>query len=247
MRRAPAQNRVLPTGQIVSVPARGAWMGNRGQLHHDDGNRQVTRASHTRTWLICTLDFKSRVLPQWQAGHNTQLFFHDEAVALAAGHRPCAECRRPRFNLYRDLASQALGRQLRAPELDSILHTQRQPGSHVDPDRYWVAPWGLLPTGTFVIGDDGAPELVVDGNLVTFDVATYAYQGARPRPKAGAATVLTPPLTVQVMTLGYRPHISAQAAFARANPTTPAPGRERDASNDVDMSTAAGRPSATGG
>ena len=161
---------------------------------------------------------KSRVLPQWQAGHNTQLFFHDEAVALAAGHRPCAECRRPRFNLFRDLASAALGRQLKAPELDHILHSQRQLGSHVDADRYWFAPCGLLPTGSFVIGTDGAPELVVENNLVRFNAATYTYESARARPTRGHATVLTAPLTVQVMTLGYRPHISAQAGFAVVSP-----------------------------
>jgi hypothetical protein len=224
MTRAPAQNRVLPTGQIVSVPARGSWMGNRGQLHRGSGTRQVARASHSRAWLICTLEYKSRVLPQWQSGHNTQLFFHDEAVALAAGHRPCAECRRPRFTQFRHLAGTALGSEVNAPELDRVLHGQRQPGSHIDPDLYWSAPWGLLPTGAFVIGDDGAPELVLQNHLVTFDAATYAYGTARPRPRNGPATVLTPPLTVQVMVLGYQPHISAQAAFAALNQDSPAPG-----------------------
>ena len=214
----PAQNRVLPTGQIVSVPARGSWMGNRGQLHRNDGTRQVARASDSRAWLICTLEYKSRAMPQWQAGHNTQLFFHDEAVALAAGHRPCAECRRAPFSLYRDLAAKALGRPVKAPELDRVLHDQRQPGSHLDPARYWTAPWGLLPTGTFVIGDDGAPELVLEHHLVTFDAATYTYGPARPRPRRGPATVLTAPLTVQVLTLGYRPHISAQAGFTHPTP-----------------------------
>jgi hypothetical protein len=198
-------------------------MGNRGQLHSGGLTRQVARSCRSRPWLICTLDYKSRVLPQWQAGH-TQLFFHDEAVALAAGHRPCAKCRRPRFNLYRALASEPLRRQLRAPELDDLLHTQRQSGSHSDPARYWFAPWGLLPSGTSVIGDDGAPELVVEGSLVRFNATTYAYEAARPRPTVGAATVLTPALTVQVITLGYRPHISAQAAFALVNSGRPVPG-----------------------
>ena len=76
-------------------------MGNRGRLHEGQGPRDIVRNYRGKMWIICTLSFKGRRLPQWEPGHNTQLFFLDEAVALAAGHRPCAECRRGSYNAYR--------------------------------------------------------------------------------------------------------------------------------------------------
>lgn len=101
---SPAQNRVTPWGDIVSSPLRGAWMGNRGRLHDESGARLVVRQHQTHSWITCVLSFKDRHAPQWDPHHYTPLFFLDEAVALAAGHRPCAECRRADFLAYQDPA-----------------------------------------------------------------------------------------------------------------------------------------------
>ena len=94
----PMRNRVTPTGDIVAIGLRGAWLGNRGILHE---GRTVVRFHRSQLWIVCALEHRDWRLPQWQPNHFTVLFFHDEAVALAAGHRPCALCRRGSYEDYR--------------------------------------------------------------------------------------------------------------------------------------------------
>src|SRR4029450_8987970 len=95
----PRQNRVTPRGEIIATTARGTLMGNRGCLHDDQDH--PLRQYQVRRWLICVLDFKGRRRAPMPPGHYTSLFFLDEATALAAGHRPCAECQRARFDDFR--------------------------------------------------------------------------------------------------------------------------------------------------
>jgi hypothetical protein len=97
----PLQNRVSPRGEIIVSPARGTFMGNRGGVLHNE-RRQIVRPYASRRWITCLLEFKGRRRTVMSPGRYTELFFLDEAVALAAGHRPCAECRRDRFNAFRD-------------------------------------------------------------------------------------------------------------------------------------------------
>ena len=96
---SPHQNRVDPFGRLVADPVRGAWFGNRGCLHDDEG--QIRRFHSGRRWIYCRLEFKGRQRELLQPGRYTELFFLDEATAFAAGHRPCAECLRDRFNEFR--------------------------------------------------------------------------------------------------------------------------------------------------
>lgn len=100
--RAPARNRVTPSGLIVASPGRGAWMGNRGRLHDGAGSREIVRNHQTTAWITCRLQYRGRRAAQWHPRHYTPLFFLDEAVALAAGHRPCALCRRADYRTFRD-------------------------------------------------------------------------------------------------------------------------------------------------
>ncbi|HTJ10817.1 MAG TPA: hypothetical protein VL547_02270, partial [Dinghuibacter sp.] len=93
------QNRVDPYGNIIFTPARGAWMGNRGLLH--DAQQHIRRPFRLKAWIICVLQFKGRHRPVMAPGQYTELFFLDEATALSAGHRPCAECRREDFNRFK--------------------------------------------------------------------------------------------------------------------------------------------------
>ena len=95
----PLQNRVDPHGAIFRSPARGTFMGNRGALHND--RQEIVRPFKVERWIACVLEFKGRQRTVMAPGRYTELFFLDEAVALAAGHRPCAECRRDRFNAFR--------------------------------------------------------------------------------------------------------------------------------------------------
>ena len=96
--RGPERNRVTPLGEIVAIPLRGAWTGNRGILH---SGRQIVRSHASDLWITCALEFRGRYHPdQWLPRHYTFLYFHDEAVSFAAGHRPCAECRYADYRAY---------------------------------------------------------------------------------------------------------------------------------------------------
>ena len=200
-----ARNRVTPTGEIVAVPLRGAWLGNRGILHRD---REVVRFHASALWIICALSFKDWRLPQWRPHHFTVLFFHDEAVALAAGHRPCALCRRAAYNVYRRASAAAQQRPvLSAKDLDQQLHRERiVRGTHRR--RLHPSTWSSLPVGTFVM-TDGEPELVLDDAVVPWSV--HGYGSPRRRPRRGNVEVLTPPSSVAALTAGYRAQIAVDA------------------------------------
>jgi hypothetical protein len=143
---------------------------------------------------------------QWQPHHYTQLFFHDEAVAFAAGHRPCAECRRADFNAYRAAWAAGLGGEPpRAKELDRRLHAERiVRGTHTR--RFHRRPWRELPTGAFVLSADG-PALVRHDAVLPWTIE--GYQAARARPVRGDAEVVTPPATLAVLAAGYPVQLAA--------------------------------------
>jgi hypothetical protein len=205
---APARNRVTPRGDIIAVAGRGAWMGNRGRLHEGQDARDIVRNHQSKAWITCVLEFKNRRAPQWAPNHYTPLFFFDEAVAFAAGHRPCAECRRSDYNAYRQAWREThAGTNSYAQDMDSLLHRERG-------DRSGHSlPWRALPDGAFVITDDG-PAIVVGDHLAVWDEADNAYRPNRhllPRPTAGSAPVLTPPSTVAVLRAGYPVQIDPTA------------------------------------
>jgi len=153
----PLQNRVTPGGELIATSARGTLMGNRGILHDD--NKEIVRTSRNMMWLICRLEFKGRRRPLMSPRTYTELFFLDEAVALAAGHRPCGECRRSQYRSYMDAVNQGSDEPLDGPkDLDRRLNESRR------------APWTMtalatLPDGVFVtlggylLGCDLSPEL----------------------------------------------------------------------------------------
>lgn len=197
----PRQNRVTPTGDIVAIPLRGAWMGNRGILHDDTG--RVVRKHGSYLWITCALSFRDWRAVQWHPHHYTVLFFHDEAVSLAAGHRPCALCRRQAYEAYRQAAADADGSEpLSAKELDARLHAERlSPRTRVR--RLHEMPWRDVPRWAFVLVDD-VPHLVTSDAVVPW--TTSGYGPRRARPWRGIATVLTPPTSVGALRAGYRPH-----------------------------------------
>lgn len=200
---SPHRNRITPDGEIVATGLRGAWTGNRGIIH--DGE-QIVRQWANPHWLICSLRWKGLWHEQWRPGHLTWLFFHDEAVAFAAGHRPCALCRRPAYNAYRAGWPEGEQRPSRE-EIDRTLHEQRLTRGTRQRRLHW-AQWRELPDGAFVI-DRGFPALVRGDRLVAWSVSGYGE--ARRRPRRGEAELLTPPATVAVLRAGYPVQIDEAA------------------------------------
>jgi hypothetical protein len=199
------RNRVTPTGEIVSIPLRGAWTGNRGILHNGS---DVVRFHRGPMWITCALTFRDWRLPQWSAGHFTVLFFHDEAVSLAAGHRPCALCRRGAYNAYRASWARAQGTRMpSARDLDLQLHRERiVAGTHRR--RLHPSSWQRVPAGAFVLLD-GGPALVLSDAVVPWTY--HGYGLARGRPRLGPVRLITPPSSVAALEAGYRPQIDAGA------------------------------------
>jgi hypothetical protein len=213
--QSPGRNRVTPLGDIVAIPLRGAWLGNRGMLHRGTA---VVRNHAGMAWITCALDYKDWRLAQWAPHHYTILFFHDEAVALAAGHRPCALCRRPAYRAFRDAVS-STEPPPSAKDLDRTLHSQRLvAGTHRR--QLHRSAWSGVPDGVFVLVD-GAPSLVVGPALIDWTV--QGYSASRPRPTQGQAEVITPPLTLRALGAGYPVQIdgaATQLAADQARSTT---------------------------
>lgn len=205
----PRQNRVTPLGEIVAVPSRGLLMGNRGCLHDAQGT--VRRPWQLGRWIICLLEFKARKRAVMTPGHYTELFFLDEATALAAGHRPCAECRREHFNAFRRALAVGNGDAppRTAVEIDRRLHAQRVgPGRS---QRTHTADLDELPDWVFVLlpGMERTPYLVLGDSLLTWTESGYAARIDRPR--GVAVEVLTPELTIRALRAGYAPELHPSA------------------------------------
>lgn len=202
----PLQNRVDPAGNLIVNPARGTLMGNRGGAIHDEGQR-IVRPYKSRQWIACLLSFKGRRRAVMTPRLYTELFFLDEATAFAAGHRPCAECRRADFRRFLDAWPHAEpGRKLLVQDIDRVLHDERvaRGGGKVT----YEDELGGLPDGTFVVWQ-GAPHLVWGGLLVAWSPAGYRWR--TPRPDGRRVTVLTPRSFVETFRAGYRPAVHATA------------------------------------
>ncbi|WP_293343292.1 hypothetical protein [Mycobacterium sp.] len=209
----PARNRVSPLGEVVAVSGRGAWMGNRGRLHRGRGTRDVVRNHQHTTWITCVLSFRGRRVAQWELNRYTPLFFLDEAVALAAGHRPCAECRNKAYRSYRALWVETHGgAAVYAKDMDAQLHRERT-GATGD-----FAEWDGLPDGVFVATESG-PAVVVGDHVAVWDRETNSYSHTLPRPRTGATTVLTPPSNIEIIRAGYPVQIDASALGDAATAT----------------------------
>jgi hypothetical protein len=197
----PLQNRVTPLGELVADPGRGLVYGNRGCLHDEDGN--IRRRYALKRWISCRLRFRGRHRePLMQPGRYTELFFLDEATALAAGHRPCAECRRPDYDALRAAWSYLHpGDPPGADAIDSRLHAER-----LDPAtggrRHHEASLAELPDGAFILRE-GEPWLVLGTQLLRWSAAGYSERAARPA--SGQVEVVTAPSLVELLRRAWDP------------------------------------------
>jgi hypothetical protein len=186
-------NRVTPLGDLVADPARGLVFGNRGCLHDDAG--RIRRRYAGRRWIACRLEFKGRRRAPLQPGRYTELFFLDDATALAAGHRPCAECRRADYEAFAAAWRRLHPRDTGADALDRRLHEERLGA------RPLIA-FADVPDGAFVL-HEGAPHLVLGGRLLRWTPAGYG--APAPSPRGGSAELVTPASTAAVLAAGWRP------------------------------------------
>jgi hypothetical protein len=197
------QNRVTPCGDIVAVPYRGALMGNRGIIHDPATRTLLKKRWATRAWIICVCEFKGvrrevMARPSW-----TELFFLDEATALAAGHRPCFYCQRRQAQAFQ--AAWADGNKTSiqpAPAMDAVLHTERidaKGGKRRHPIEGQARD---LPNGAMIACGDDA-YVIKDG--ITY---IWSWEGySRSDPPTRNVELLTPPSTVRALRAGYLPSI----------------------------------------
>jgi hypothetical protein len=196
----PLRNRVTPLGEIVATEHRGTLMGNRGVLH-DDGGRLI-RAWQVRRWIACRLEFKDRHRELLQPRRWTELFFLDEATAIAAGHRPCAECRRADYRRWQAAWEAAGLGAVGADAMDVVLHADR---TGPRPRRAVAS----LPDGAMVL-ERGRPWLVLGGELLGWDHAGYdSRRAAGPEP----LEVITAASAVAVLAAGYAPELHPTAVL----------------------------------
>jgi hypothetical protein len=194
----PLQNRVTPFSELVAEPGRGLVYGNRGCLHDESG--RIRRRYNGRRWIACRLRFRGwHRHPLLQPGRFTELFFLDEATAFAAGHRPCALCRREDYNRFTEIWRDLHPGQVGADAMDAQLHAERLvPGRHAQ--RHHHARHEDLPDGAFVVHDE-EPCLLLGAALLRWTAAGYEPRGRRPA--RGPALLITPPSLVEVLRSGW--------------------------------------------
>lgn len=214
------QNRVTPFGEIAALAERGLFMGNRGRLH--DGQKRLTKRRYTTlAWIVCVLSFRGRQREVMTPNRYTELFFLDEATGFAAGHRPCAECRREDFNRFKALWLEANGMDeiewggghVPVARIDAVLHQERMAplaSGTARPEQ----PLKSLPDGAMITLDDPHQAWLVRGaSLFPWTSGGYGEPVARLHSgmSNGMVRVLTPLSTVRAMIAGYEPRLHPSA------------------------------------
>ncbi len=209
----PRRNRVDPFGDLHAVQPRGSFTGNRGCLVNEDG--EIVRHHRGSLWISCLLSYKDWRSPLSASRHWTPLFFLDDAVALAAGHRPCGLCRPDSYRSYKEAVSVARNTDgpIGAGDLNRFLAAERlRNGRGLDranDRRLWTAPLHELPTGTVLVGPDGQTLLVVEDRLMKFSFS--GWQAPQQLPANELVSVLTPPTSVAAIRNGFVPFLHQSA------------------------------------
>lgn len=200
----PLQNRVTPFGELVAAAERGLFTGNRGIIHDPATRTLGARRWSSKAWLVCACDYKGRRRDVWAGRSWTELFFLDEATALAAGHRPCFACRREAAIAFREAF--ALGNRIAAPsvaEIDARLHRERladrRKRLHPVPD--------VFPDGTMLAA--GGEAFLIFGERPW----RWGFGGYAPATPARFEALLTPPSTLHALAAGYRPVLHPTAGM----------------------------------
>jgi hypothetical protein len=211
----PLQNRVTPTGDIIATPHRGMFTGNRGIIHDPATKTLLKKRWSSPAWITCVCEFRGWRRLVMGRRSWTELFFLDEATALAAGHRPCFFCRRDDANRFRAAWEKGNGvTDVRAREMDSVLHRERLDRSR---KRLHPLPMPLkqLPDGAMVQQGEES-FLILQGRALQWSMGGYQKADG----KIDDAMLLTPPSTLRAIGAGYRPvlHPSAGATIPPSSP-----------------------------
>jgi hypothetical protein len=215
----PLQNRVTPFGEIIATHARGLFMGNRGRLHDE---YRTLRRQHTseRRWLVCNIKFRERKRTPMSPGRYTELFFLDEATALAAGHRPCAECRNAEYRRFKELwvganreriKDTANGGVVSAEQIDGVLQTERMSADGTK--RRFRSTCKELPDGVLIAPDESPDAYLIWKNSL-YHWTPGGYDDRRPLQRPATVEVLTPRSIVRTIAAGYVPIVHSTAAGA---------------------------------
>lgn len=219
----PLQNRVTPFGDIVAVASRGMFTGNRGIIHDPATKTLLKRRWSTSAWITCICDFRGRRREAMAARSWTELFFLDEATALAAGHRPCYYCRRDDARRFAEAFARGNGlARVSAKHIDATLHAERLDGKA---KRLHPLPCALgeLPDGAIVMDASGAESslasdvttstrhsacyLIAEGRALRWSFDGYRQAGTAP----DEALLLTPPSTLRALSADYTPVLHPSA------------------------------------
>lgn len=206
----PLQNRVDPYGHLIAVSARGSFLGNRGILH--DENKEIVSQYKHKAWVTCALSFKGIKREIFGPNRYSELFFLDEATAFSAGHRPCAHCRKARYNEFKAAwiaaNADASDSKVSVQQIDDVLHKERV--TKGAKKVTYTAHLADLPNGTFVEFDD-KPHLLWDKALYQWSPEGYKKSDVAVL-AIGSVTVLTPRSVVNIYNHGFLPelHMSLQ-------------------------------------
>ena len=201
----PYQNKVDPWGKIHAVKSKGLFLGNRGIIHNE--NQDIIATHRIKGWVTCLLEFKGRKREIMSPNSYTELFFLDEATALSAGHRPCAECRRSRYYEFKkkwlDANEDLLkGERPSAANIDRIIHEERI--HNKEKVTYWSALF-KLPNGV-IIEIDSKPYLIWEHKLFEWSFSGYI-ESKKEYNKSDEVKVLTPKSYVKMLSNGYVPEL----------------------------------------
>jgi hypothetical protein len=191
------------------------FTGNRGCLVDDAG--EVVRHHRGSLWIICRTEYRGWQHPLDAPRTWTPLFFLDDAVALAAGHRPCGLCRRADYLAFRSAvtAATAVGHVVLAPELNRALAAERYRrgrGLIRGHDRILITTSvDALPVGVVIVDRATREPCLVTGN----HLQTFTFDGwgqPRDRPRGVNVEVLTPATSVAALADGFAPCLHPTAA-----------------------------------
>ena len=209
------QNRVNPLGELVAHVSRGTLMGNRGCIHDVSGRLGRTHWAR-KLWVFCALEFNGRHRQVMAPGQYTELFFLDEATALAAGHRPCATCQRERYETFLSTWQRAFGTRPSPSDIDAALHKER--GVVIGADRLPTMPFGRVPIGAFFIqGNNATPLLRSPTGILDWSFSGYRSSGQQRLSDAMNVTLVTPVSTARLLASGYAARLHASSRDAVPN------------------------------